>query len=321
MVLTETVQISMWWTNLCLRIRGLIWNDTRVFCLSLPGWQRLSQLWQPTPPARIDRERPTGKHKQQQRDQRYQNVLDELSHGPSLTDRLFRREPKIRHQRLLLRALQIAATLATTGIPSITLSGDRAFRRTLRRYKRRGFLGTTNLRADDLSRLRQVLSEYEPHALYSSPNSDGFHLIVDTGCSQSATSCLDDFLPGTLLTLPQPLEMEGIAGGLVIRQQGRVRYEILTDDGNVHPLETTAYYIPELPCRLFSPQAHFQGLFQSGLDPRETCNLPSNATTAYLLGKRVRRQRLTFARRRIYPVFVYIARHLIVQKLWHSRVV
>jgi hypothetical protein len=64
--------------------------------------------------------------------------------------------------------------------------------------------------------------------------------------------------------------MEGIAGGLVIKKQGRVRYELLTDDGDVHAWETTAYYIPDLPCRLFSPQAHFQELFQSGLDPRET---------------------------------------------------
>jgi hypothetical protein len=63
--------------------------------------------------------------------------------------------------------------------------------------------------------------------------------------------------------------MEGIAGGLVVRQQGRVKYELLTDDGDIHVLETTAYYMPELPCRLFSPQAHFQELFTSGQDPRE----------------------------------------------------
>jgi hypothetical protein len=172
----------------------------------------------------------------------------------------------------LLRALQIAATLATTGVPAITLSSDREFRRKLRQYKHHGFLGTTKLQPEDLSRLRQVLTNFEPQALYSSPNPDGFHLIVDTGCSVSATACLDDFLPNTLTTLQQPVEMEGIAGGLVIKQQGRVRYELLTDDGNVHELETTAYYMPELPCRLFSPQAHFQGLYQSGLDPRQTCD-------------------------------------------------
>jgi hypothetical protein len=67
--------------------------------------------------------------------------------------------------------------------------------------------------------------------------------------------------------------MEGIAGGLVVRQKGRVQYELLTDDGDVHVLETSAYYLPELPCRLFSPQAHFQELFTSGNDPRERSGL------------------------------------------------
>jgi hypothetical protein len=67
--------------------------------------------------------------------------------------------------------------------------------------------------------------------------------------------------------------MEGIAGGLQIRQIGRVRYELLTDNGNVHTLETTAYFMPDLPCRLFSPQAHFQEQFKSGMDPRESSDL------------------------------------------------
>jgi hypothetical protein len=44
-------------------------------------------------------------------------------------------------------------------------------------------------------------------------------------------------------------------------------YELLTDDGKVHVLDTTAYYMPELPCRLFSPQAHFRELVVLGNDP------------------------------------------------------
>jgi hypothetical protein len=170
--------------------------------------------------------------------------------------------------------LKIAATIAVVGVPNITLSEDRSLRRDLRRYKRHGFLGaTTNLRAEDLTRLRQVLSDYAPQSLYSSTNHSGFELVVDTGCSHSATGCVDDFIPNTLVTLDQPLEMEGIAGGLLIRQKGRVRYELLTDDGEVHVLETTAYHMPDLPCRLFSPQAHFKEQFQIGKDPRESSHL------------------------------------------------
>jgi hypothetical protein len=63
--------------------------------------------------------------------------------------------------------------------------------------------------------------------------------------------------------------MEGIAGGLTVRQKGRVKYEVLTDDSDVHVIETSAYYMPDLPCRLFSPQSHFQELFINGKDNHE----------------------------------------------------
>jgi hypothetical protein len=130
LVLTNNIQVSMWWTNLCLRIRGIIWTDkSNLRLLSSPVW--LSELWQPRPPERIDRERPTGCNKKEQRDKRFQRDLEELARGPLITDRLLRRSPSLHHQKLLLRALQIAATLATTSVPNNSLSGDRDFRRTL----------------------------------------------------------------------------------------------------------------------------------------------------------------------------------------------
>jgi hypothetical protein len=129
------------------------------------------------------------------------------------------------------------------------------------------------LHEEDLTRLQQILVDYEPQSLYSSKNEDSFYLVIDTGCSQSLTGNINDFIPDTLTTLTTPVEMEGTAGGIKIQQKGRVGYELLTDEGDVHVLETTAYYMPELPCRLFSPQAHFQELYQSGLDPRERSHL------------------------------------------------
>jgi hypothetical protein len=119
----------------------------------------------------------------------------------------------------------------------------------MRRYKRRGMVATTSIRAEDLTRFRQILRDYHPQSLYSSSvaQQDSFYLIVDTGCSQTATGCIDDFIPGSLHDLERPIEMEGIAGGLQIRQKGRVTYELLTDDGDVHVLETTAYFMPDLP--------------------------------------------------------------------------
>jgi hypothetical protein len=203
LVMTNTIQLSMWWISFCRRIRGLTsWNGDNT--------------WRERPPERIDR-RPTGRHKQDQRTRQYEQTLDELRRGPSFLDRVLRRPATVRQRRLLLRALHIASMLATSGaIPTITLSSDRSLRQRLRRYKHHGFLGTTTIRDNDMARLRQVLSEYEPQSLYSSTNNDNFQLIVDTGCSHSATGCKADFLPGTIHNLETPLEMEGIAGGLNI---------------------------------------------------------------------------------------------------------
>jgi hypothetical protein len=261
----------MWWTSLCYRIRGFLTMGHRHLSLARLS-ACISSLWQPRPPERIDR--PTGRHKRQQRQRQYERTLQEIADGPTFLDQILRRPPPLRQRKLMFRALQIATTMATTHVPLISLSSDRLLRNRLRRYKRNGFLGsTTNIRPEDMTRLREVLTNYEPQSLYSSTTSDGFYLIVDSGCSHSAIGCPDDFLPGTLIDLQQPLQMEGIAGDLVVRQQGRVRYEVLTDDGDVHALETAAYFMPELPCRLFSPQAHFTELFQAGLDPRESANL------------------------------------------------
>jgi hypothetical protein len=67
--------------------------------------------------------------------------------------------------------------------------------------------------------------------------------------------------------------MEGIAGGLQIRRQGIVRYEVLDDKGELQVLETSAYLIPGLQCRLFSPQAYFTHLYEIGADPEDTAHL------------------------------------------------
>jgi hypothetical protein len=128
------------------------------------------------------------------------------------------RQPSPRQCKLLIRALQIAATIATSGVPHITLAEDQCFHQKLRGYKHRGFLATTKLDANDMIHLWQILSDFEPQLLYSEPDtSDSFQLIVDTGCSHSATGCVDDFLPNTIHDLEQPLEMEGIASDLLIR--------------------------------------------------------------------------------------------------------
>jgi hypothetical protein len=157
LVLTNVVLISMWWTYLCRRIRGPSWGKFSF----LPHW--LLVLWEPKPPERIDRGRPTGKNKREKKQQQLQAALDEFSKGPSLTDRLLNRAPTKRHRKFLLSALQIATAISKNGIPNLSLAGERCLRRDLRQYKRKGLVMTTNLKQQDLVRLRQVLTDYQWH--------------------------------------------------------------------------------------------------------------------------------------------------------------
>jgi hypothetical protein len=141
---------------------------------------------------------------------------------------------------------------------------DNSLRNQLRKYKRNGWLLTAKVSGDVQLKLRKVLVD-EPLGLLS--RGGEFELIVDSGCTKTATGFEADFIPGTLANLEHPIRMDGIAGGLNIRQEGKVRYEIIDDKGNVQELVAEAYHIPQLGCRLFSPQAYFRQLRMEGKDP------------------------------------------------------
>jgi Reverse transcriptase (RNA-dependent DNA polymerase) len=86
---------------------------------------------------------------------------------------------------------------------------------------------------------------------------------MDTGCSYVTSGFEADF-GGTLETLSSPLQLDGIGGSLFATKRGRFRYEVINDDGKIEILEGTGYYMPELKCRLFSPQVWAQELEETG---------------------------------------------------------
>jgi hypothetical protein len=110
LVLTQVMLLSMWWTSPCLRIRGFSRTAVKYRPLC-PSW--LSTLWTPKPPERIDCGRPTGKNKREIKQQRLKAALELFAKGPSLKDRLLRRQPSARHRKFLLAALQIATSQRT----------------------------------------------------------------------------------------------------------------------------------------------------------------------------------------------------------------
>ena len=202
---------------------------------------------------------------------KYFAALDELiqreralSSPPTLMDRLLRRKPQGSRRRVLLQALAAAQKIETQ-MPSIDLIGQQSICKDLRKYKRGGQIMTAKVSEEDRARLLQVLEDLPTSCLGA--QHQGFNLVVDTGCSKTSTAFIEDFVPGTLQKLAQPLRMTGIAGGLLVDQEGTVRYEVIDDESDLQVIETTAFYLPALKCRLFSPQAYLAKLSKNGSDP------------------------------------------------------
>jgi hypothetical protein len=83
-------------------------------------------------------------------------------------------------------------------------------------------------------------------------------IVIDTGASLSVSPFLSDFVRPI-----QPLPAStvcGFIGNMKIEGVGQVRWIIKDADGNIADLETTAYYIPQVDVRLFSPQVFLHHL-------------------------------------------------------------
>lgn len=51
--------------------------------------------------------------------------------------------------------------------------------------------------------------------------------------------------------------LTGISGTLEIKGQGDIKFQVVMDTGTVKESTNQAYWIPDMKCRLFSPQAFF----------------------------------------------------------------
>ena len=84
-----------------------------------------------------------------------------------------------------------------------------------------------------------------------------FTAVADSGYSETCTNNLQDFIPGTMWKLEVPIALGGIAGSLLVTHAGMVHWETINDFGEVVEIKTVAFYHPDLPGRLFSPQSYF----------------------------------------------------------------
>ena len=164
--------------------------------------------------------------------------------------------------KLLLLTL-MAAMAKAESLPAISLVGDRKLRKQLRTCRNnQGVLDSTKLKPEEAVKVQQVLQAM-PQGLLS--DEDMKLIILDTGCSEIVSGFESDFLKGTLQKLSTPKAMDGVGGSLHATHKGLLRYEVITDNGELEVIEAKGYYMPELHCRLFSPQVYFQQLIEKGL--------------------------------------------------------
>jgi Reverse transcriptase (RNA-dependent DNA polymerase) len=229
--LSRCILLSHWFYNMRLKILNFTWDTWTLYTSKLMSpphiWDiRLHDIYNhPTPLPKWQRKRPS---------------------NPD------------RHR--LLAVLGLLSRSLTEAQP-FALCSDVSFRRDLRSYRGRlGELQTTTLKSKDLSVLQshlrssgllfQELTSNSPHA---------FTCIVDTGCSHSATNSFTDVDPTTIRELTEPINLGGIAGGLLIKYVGRANWETLDDNGNVVSFHEEVLIHPDLPDRLLSPQAFLRG--------------------------------------------------------------
>jgi len=124
--------------------------------------------------------------------------------------------------RLPLLVALGALNTAATGAHLFNLSSDLHFNSTLQRCRSyKGELQSFKLSESDRLHLQQKLRHSA--ALFNAStnnNDDVFSAIIDSGSSYSGTNTFSDVIPSSVRRLEQPINLQGIAGGLTIEYVG-----------------------------------------------------------------------------------------------------
>jgi len=158
----------------------------------------------------------------------------------------------------IILGLIAASTVAAEQVPQIKLKSNQMQCRLHKYSDNAGYLQTHKLNPiqPDMDLLHNILAE-EPSGLLT--KADSTTLAIDCGATSTTTFDDADFKPGTLKLFEhgERSPIQGIAGSLPICGQGVISLQVISDSGEIVNIKTSAYYIPELKTKLFSPQAYF----------------------------------------------------------------
>jgi hypothetical protein len=172
------------------------------------------------------------------------NAIDKYSKSKLVSVNPSTNDLKSRLSRLAL----ISALGKVYSLPSLGSQVTMAHQRTLRKQvNSMGFIQPSML-IDPLT-IQALKSQSEPLTEVTLEGS--FNVIVDTGCTVTATFCREDF--EELQWLLRSVELVGVGGVTKVYQGGTVRYDCIDSEGRIVTLRCFAYYNPNMEIRLFSP--------------------------------------------------------------------
>ncbi|MGH3624340.1 MAG: hypothetical protein ACRDQ5_21565, partial [Sciscionella sp.] len=85
-----------------------------------------------------------------------------------------------------------------------------------------------------------------------------FNIVFDTGATVAVTPNCADFI-SPMTSPPNNLVLRGISSGLPVQGVGTIRWYVVDDNKQMKMIETEAFYVPEIPVRLVSPQSYMSG--------------------------------------------------------------
>ena len=157
-----------------------------------------------------------------------------------------------------LRRLALVSALGIVhSLPTLHSTTDEYFRRYMKRNSSyAGFISPSRVK-DPV--VLKTLKEYAKERLsHTHDLLDGaFHVIIDTGCSTSASPYKEDF--ESLGPLRKPVTLTGIAGESTVTKVGLLKCQCINTKGEIVTVRTVNLYDPNLHVRLFSPQSCFFG--------------------------------------------------------------
>ena len=125
---------------------------------------------------------------------------------------------------------------------------------------------TTTLTTEEREYVLKNLTDIPKELVYETAPKQ---LCFDSVSTTHATGFREDSIEESMVELNPPVYMSGISGGIPATHRGIVHYELISDSGDKEVIEDQAYYMPELGCRLFSPQYYLKSLGMDLEDPNQ----------------------------------------------------